>query len=202
MAPTQTTERRRHRFRPEPGRVYRTGELKAWTRNPTRMAKRLVEQGQLQPLAGGLYAAPRTNRFGTMPPAPEAIMDAFLDHTPYVFTGPEYWNALGLGSTALFPLRIVYNTKRSGTFDFGGRRFLLRRVRFPEPPTREWYAVDLIEHRHMVGLDTETLIRRLRDVLSRGDLDPERLLATAKEYATKRTQGLVQSAVEAARSAA
>lgn len=197
-----TSERRRKHFHAEPGRVYRTGELRPWTQNPTRMAKRLVEDGELRPLANGLYAAPRRSRFGDLPPKPEAIMDAFLDRTPYLFTGPEYWNALGLGSTALFPLQIVYNTKRSGEFTLGGRRFLLRRVRFPERATPEWYAVDLIEHRAMVGLDTPTLARRLRDVLGQGRLDPERLDRAAREYGTRATQRLIQEAIKDARAAA
>ena len=46
------------------------------------------------------------------------------------FTGSEHWNALGLGTTAVFPAKLVYNTKRSGEFTLGGRRFLLRRVGF------------------------------------------------------------------------
>lgn len=54
----------------------------------------------------------------------------------------------------------------------------------------------------MVGLDTETLIRRLRHALVRGDFDPECLLRTAEEYGTKRTQDLVRSAIEAAQVAA
>lgn len=166
------------------------------------MAKRLVEHGDLQPLANGLYAAPRKSRFGDLPPKPEAVMDAFLDHTPYLFTGPDYWNALGLGSTALFPLQIVYNTKRSGEFTLGGRKFLLRRVKFPERTTPEWYAVDLIEHRATVGLDTPTLTRRLRDVLRLGRLDAERLTCAAREYGTQATQRLVLEAIRDTQAAA
>jgi hypothetical protein len=55
-------------------------------------------------------------------------MRAFLDGGPFVFTSPERWNALGLGSTAVFAAPLVYNTKRSGAFELGGRRFVLRRV--------------------------------------------------------------------------
>lgn len=194
--------RRQNRVRLKPGRVYRTKDFKAWTKNPTRLAKRLVREGRLTQIAHGLYACPRRNRFGEMPPKPEAIMEAFLDHTPFVFTGPEYWNALGLGSTALFPIQIVYNTKRSGEFDLGGRRFWLRRVKFPENVTREWYAVDLIEHRDMVGLDTETLQKRLYDVVAHEGLEPGRLLDAAREYATKQTESLVSEAVETVRAAA
>lgn len=189
-------ERRRNRFQPEPGCVYRTGDLKQWTKNPTRMAKRLVAQGQFRALAHGLYAAPRQTRFGEVPPRAEAVLDAFLDHTPFVLTGPEYWNALGLGSTALFPKQVVYNTKRSGEFELGGRRFLLRRVRFPARATREWYAVDLVEHRNMVGLETEVLVKRMRNAVAHGQLDRERLRKTAEEYGTRNTRHLVEEALK------
>ena len=47
-------------------------------------------------------------------------MRAFLDGGRFVFTGPERWNALGLGTTALFATPLVYNTRRSGTFELGG----------------------------------------------------------------------------------
>lgn len=196
MEPQPENERRRNRFQPEPGCVYRTGDLRRWTGNPTRMAKRLVAQGQLKPLAQGLYAAPRQTRFGEAPPKVEAVLEAFLDHTPFVLTGPEYWNALGLGSTALFPKQLVYNTKRSGEFDLGGRRFLLRRVAFPARVTREWYAVDLVEHRDTVGLATEVLITRMRNAIGQGGLDRDRLRDTAREYGTRNTQNLVEQALK------
>ena len=41
-------------------------------------------------------------------------MRTFLDGGPFVFTGAERWNALGLVSTAAFAAPLVYNTKRSG----------------------------------------------------------------------------------------
>ena len=192
------TERRQKRFKPVPGRVYRTGDLKRWTRNPTRMAKRLVEQGALRPLAHGLYAAPRKTPFGEAPPTSEAILDAFLDHTRFVFTGPERWNALGLGATALFPKQLVYNTKRSGEFELGGRAFILRRVKFPRQTTPEWSVVDLIEHRDMAGLSDDELLRRLGIALAEGRFDGDRLRHTAEEFGTKATQRMVETALAGA----
>ena len=182
-------------FKPKPGRVYRTAELARWTANPTRLAKRLVQAGELKLLAQGLYAAPRRTHFGEAPPKPEAIMEAFLEGAPHVFTGPEYWNALGLGATALFPAYLVYNTRRTGEFVFGGYHFILRRVKFPRKPTPEWYAVDLIRHRNMVGLGRETLVQRLRLVLDQGKLEPQRLRKMALEFGTKETQQLVDEAI-------
>lgn len=187
-------QRKTKTFRPRPGWVCRTQELSRWTSNPTRLAKRLVDEGQLVRLAHGLYMCPKASRFGTVPPTAKAIMDAFLGNTPYVFTGPEYWNRLGLGSTALFPGHLVYNTKRTGEFDLAGRRFYLRRVRFPKKVTPEWYAIDLIEHRDMVGLEPDLLYRRLRLAVEAGRLNKDRLIETAGEFGTKETQKLVRKA--------
>ena len=48
----------------EPGRVYRTRDLAAWSANAPRLAKRLVRDGALLPLANGLFAYPKRSRFG------------------------------------------------------------------------------------------------------------------------------------------
>src|SRR5258708_14438753 len=130
----------------EPGRVYRTRELSAWGANAPRLAKRLVREGALVQLAHGLFAHPGRGRFGVAPPGDEEFMRAFLDGGPFVFTGPERWNALGLGSTVGFAVPIVYNTKRPRAFKFGRRRFVLRRVAFPPNPPPERYVVDLFEN--------------------------------------------------------
>src|SRR5690606_22111174 len=102
--------------------------------------------GELQPLAHGLFLHPKRGRFGTVPPTNEELMRAFLDGAPLVLTGPAAWNTLGLGTSATFAAQLVYNTKRSGEFLLGGRRFLLRRVAFHKVPSAEWFAVNLFQH--------------------------------------------------------
>ncbi|HTP27233.1 MAG TPA: hypothetical protein VMK12_16470 [Anaeromyxobacteraceae bacterium] len=179
----------------EPGRVYRTRSLTAWGANAPRLAKRLVRQGALVPLAHGLFAHPKRSRFGVVPPTDEELMRGFLDGAPFVFTGPDRWNELGLGTTALFAAPLVYNTKRSGTFEFGGRRFVLRRVAFPERPPREWYAVDLLEHADEAGASRSEVAAALARAVARSSLDGESLRAMAKLYGTKATQALVESAL-------
>jgi hypothetical protein len=142
-------------------------------------------------LAGGLYACPRRSAFGALPPNDEAIIRAFLDGGPFVFTGPDHWNELGLGSTAHFASRLVYNTKRSGEFLFGSKRFVLRRVRFPRVPTPEWFVVDLLEHHRMAGVELEILEANLAAALDLGRFDRTELERSAKRFGTKATQALV-----------
>jgi hypothetical protein len=182
----------------QPGRVYRTRDFEAWSANAARLAKRLVREGKLVPLAHGLFAHEKQSRFGAVPPSDEELMRAFLDETPYVFTGSDRWNALGLGTTGVTAAPIVYNTKRSGAFRFGGRRFVLRRVAFPENPTPEWFVIDLFEHADQAGASRSALAASLSKALSRGVYSRERLLEMSERYATKATRTFVDSAVNAA----
>jgi hypothetical protein len=175
----------------EPGRVYRTGDLRRWSANPTRLASRLVRQGALVPLRHGLYSAPRTSRFGPIPPSDEALLDAFLDGDPWLVTGPPAWNALRLGSTALFAMPLVYNRKRSGMFELGGRRFLLRRVRFPDEVTPEWYVIDLLSHADSAGVSRDVVLESLGRAVAAGRFDRKRLHELACEYATRDIQDRV-----------
>lgn len=181
----------------EPGRVYRTRELAQWSANAPRLAQRLVRNGQLVQLAHGLFAAPRHSRFGEVPPTDEALLRAFLDGEPFVFTGPELWNALGLGTTAVFATPLVYNTKRSGRFTFGGRTFLLRRVAFPEAPPPEWFIVDLFENAEQAAAAREDLQGALKVALHAGKFDRDQLASMATRYGSRSTQALVKSALEA-----
>jgi hypothetical protein len=182
----------------EPGRVYRTRDLAGWSANAPRLAKRLVHDGSLLRLGHGLFAHPKHSRFGVVPPGDEELLRAFLDGSPFVYTGPERWNALGLGSTAMFAVPLVYNTKRTGTFDFGGRRFLLRRVAFPENPPPEWFVVDLLEHAEQAGTSRADVAAALGRALSRRAFDRQRLHEMAERYGTKTTQALVARASEPA----
>jgi hypothetical protein len=182
----------------EPGRVYRTRDLAAWTANPPRLAKRLVSHGALLPLAHGLFACPKRSRFGVVPPTDEELIRAFLDGTPFVFTGPDRWNALGLGSTALFAVPLVYNTKRSGTFDLGGRKFVLRRVAFPENPPVEWFVIDLLEHADQAATSRADVALTLARALSRNAFDRHQLQEMARRYGTRTTQAVVEAAMQTA----
>ncbi|MFT4570737.1 MAG: hypothetical protein ACI8TX_002515 [Hyphomicrobiaceae bacterium] len=181
----------------KPGRVYRTRELGRWSANAPRLAQRLVRDGQLVQLAHGLFAAPRRSRFGAVPPTDEALLRAFLDDEPFVFTGPERWNALGLGTTAVFAMPLVYNTKRSGRFTFGGRQFLLRRVAFPKTPAPEWFVVDLFENAEQAATAREDLRGALEASLRAGKFDRDQLTSMSTRYGSRRTQAFVKSALEA-----
>ncbi len=181
----------------EPGRVYRTRDFSPWAKNSPRLAKRLEQEGVLVRLRNGLFFHPRTSRFGAVPPADDEILNRFLDGSPYVVTGTERWNALGLGTTAAFASSLVYNQKRSGRFTLAGKVFDLRRVSFPEHPPKEWYVVDLFENADRAGASRTDLARALGSALRRGAFDARRLRRMAAEFGSRSTQALIERAIEA-----
>lgn len=123
-------------------------------------------------------------------------MRGFLGGTPFVFTGTERWNSLGLGTTGHFAAPLVYNSKRSGTFDLGGRRFVLRRVAFPKKPTPEWYVVDLFENARSAETSPDALARALRRAVAKGAFDPERLRQASHRFGTRKTRELIERALQ------
>jgi hypothetical protein len=184
------------RFLLRKGHVYRTKDFTRWSANPARFAKRLVRQGRLVQLGQGLFVHPETSKFGFAPPSDEELMRGFLEESPFVFSGPEKWNALGLGSTAMFASPLVYNMKRSGQFTFGGRSFVLRRVKFPEHPTAEWFVVDLLENHRMAGVSLDVLAGGLSKALRDRRFNKVNLVEAAEDFGTKRTRDLVEAVLE------
>ena len=180
------------------GHVYRTRDLMRWGRNASRLARRLLDENRLERLGHGLFTHPRRGRFGTVPPTDEALLRAFLNGKRFVFTGPDRWNPLGLGTTAVHPTPLVYNTKRSGTFEIGGRSFRLRRVAFPKRPSPEWFVVDLFENAEAAGTSREELTDALTRALRRHVFDPQRLREMAAHYGTKATAKRIETALTSA----
>jgi hypothetical protein len=122
-------------------------------------------------------------------------MRSFLDGSPFVFTGPERWNALGLGTTAVHALPLVYNTRRSGLFKLGNRTFRLRRVAFPQPTPAEWFVVDLFEHASEAASSVTDLAAALTRKLRGGAFDPETLGMMARQFGTRTTNALITDAI-------
>jgi hypothetical protein len=181
------------------GRAYRTRDLARWGKNPARLAQRLVREGRLREAAHGLYYAPIPSKFGPAPVSDEVLLRAFLDGEPFLISGPPRWNALGLGSTAMFASTLVYNTQRSGEFMLAGRRFLLRRVYFPKTLSPEWFVVDLLKHHDMAGVARGELVANLVATLRLGRWDVAKLREMAATYGTKATLVVVDECIAEAR---
>jgi hypothetical protein len=185
----------------EAGRAYRTRDLARWGKNPARLAQRLVREGKLREAAQGLYYTPIASKFGPAPVPDSVLLRAFLEGEPFLISGPQRWNALGLGSTAMFAATLVYNTQRTGEFALDGRRFLLRRVYFPKQPSPEWFVVDLLRHHEMAGVALSELRKNLVVALREGRWDADKMREMAKTYGTKATLVLVDTCIAEARTA-
>ena len=98
----------------------------------------------------------------------------------------------------MFAAPLVYNTKRTGSFELGGRKFVLRRVAFPESPPVEWFVVDLLEHADQAGTSRADVAMALARALSRDAFDRPKLQEMARRYGTRATQAVIESAIQTA----
>ncbi len=182
----------------KPGKVYRTMDLEKYGKNAPRLAKRLVGEGRLHPLGRGIFVHRETSKFGALPPSREELMRAYLNGGRFIFSGPEQWNVLNLGSTALFASQLVYNEARSGEVELGGRRFTLRRVAFPQNPAAEYFAIDLIKNHRQAGVSVGRIEKAVSRAVAEGRLKPSELRRSAKRYGRKSTETVVETAISRA----
>lgn len=166
----------------EVNRVYRTRELRAFSANPTRWAKGMVEKGVLRQAAHGLYWLPRMTRWGGSYPRTEELLRAFLGDDLFLITGSDYWNSLDLGTTGLMMITLVYTPHRTGEFRLAGQRYWMRRVSFPRPTPIEWFIVDVFRNYKMIGGDPTLMERLLVRHLQKGRYDKEILAQMLARY--------------------
>lgn len=184
-------------FQPSPGTVYRTRDLLACGQSHARTA-RLVQEGRLRQLQRGLYYAPRRSSFGPVPASEGELLRAYFGDPPYLRTGPSVWNALGLGSSSVEVVPLVYNTTKTGQLELGNRRFELRRASFPQPASAEFFVVDLLDNTSRAGVERAMLLRNLAAAFRAGRFDPLRLREMASMYGTRETQALLEGLVRPA----
>ena len=152
------------------GRVYRREDLAQWSSSVDRHLKTLVDEGNLKKLRYGLYYFPRKLAFGEAPASEHELLQAFLRTDHFVVTSPNLYNQLGLGTTQLYNKRVVYNRKRHGTFELGGRVFHFeRRMNVPRKLSREFLLVDLVNEVDQLAEDRDAVMARVRESASRMD---------------------------------
>ena len=179
-----------------PGRVYRRADLARWSKSVDRHARALVAEGVLQKLRNGLYYYPRVSGFGPVPPDERELVRGFLKEDDFLITSPNAYNALGVGTTQLYKIRVVYNRKRHGRFTLGGQTFDFRRKpRFPRQPTEEFLLVDLLNNLNDLAEDPDTVRQRAR--LKAQSMDPARLRRAARDYGKVATRKFLDQALAA-----
>lgn len=166
----------------KPGTVYRRADLAKWSKSVDRHARELVEEGVLKKLQNGLYYCPKHSLFGTVPADDKQLVKSFLKDDDFLLTSPNAYNALGLGTTQLYNTRVVYNHKRHGVFELGGRKFEFRRKpKFPKKVTEEFLLVDLMNNLQSLAEDQQTLRKKAREKATH--MEKTKLKRAVKQYA-------------------
>src|SRR4030081_2399375 len=177
------------RKRLRPGQVYRREDVARWSNAVDRHLKQLVEEGTLTKLAGGLYAYPKQTVFGKAPAEDDKLVEAFLKDHRFLLVSPNAYNSLGVGTTQLYDKTVVYNHKRHGDFQLGGRKFAFRvKPRFPKSLTREFLLVDLANNLDQLAEAKNEVLKRLMERVVASDTP--RLRRAVREYGNERTKKL------------
>lgn len=177
-----------------PGRVYRREDLAQWSKSVDRHARELLDQGVLTKVRNGLYYCPENSVFGQVPPDDVELVRSFLREDDFLLTSFNAYNALGVGTTQLYNQSIVYNHKRHGVFNLGGRVFEFRRKpRFPKKLTQEFLVVDLLNNLQELAEDEQEVktgaLRKLQD------LSATTMRRAARLYGKVSTRKLVEQAL-------
>ena len=147
----------------QPGRVYRRGDLEPWSNAVDRHLKQLLEDGILVKLSGGLYHYPKKTAFGNAPADDEALVTAFLKDKRFLLTSPNAYNALGVGTTQLYNETVVYNHKRHGRYELGGRVFDFRmKPHVPKSLNEEFLLVDLVNNLERLAENADSVLERVK----------------------------------------
>lgn len=158
---TKVNELKKHLRR---GGVYRRADLARWSNAVDRHLKKLVDTGTLTKLSGGLYYYPKQTAFGAAPADDSALVRAFLKDDRFLLTSPNVYNALGVGTTQLYNETVVYNHKRHGKFNLGGRVFDFRmKPHLPKSLNPEFLLVDLVNNLNELAENKEDVLNRVTD---------------------------------------
>ena len=172
-----------------PGQVYRRVDLEQWSTAVDRHLKQMVEGRILQKLSQGLYYYPEKASFGPVPPEDEKLMRAFLKSDDFLLTSPNLYNSLGVGTTQLYNKRVVYNHKRHGLFELGGKEFDFRlKHKFPKELSEEFLLVDLLNNLNELAEDREDVLRRVKEKILKDS--ESQIRRSVNAYAGERTKTL------------
>ena len=143
----------------QPGRLYRRMDLAHLSKSVDRHIKQLVFMGKLRKLAQGLYYLPKQSKFGPLPPTDDQVVRVILRDNKFLVFSPSSYNSVGLGTTQLYNITLVYNHKRNGVFKFGNRQFHFRvKPHFPKKLTPEFLYVDLLNNLDELAEDRDAVL--------------------------------------------
>lgn len=177
------------------GQVYRRADIAKWSTAADRHLKALVEEGTLRKLSPGVYYYPRQTAFGEAPADEATLIRKFLKDDRFLLTSPNLYNSLGVGTTQLYNSKVVYNHKRHGDFQLGGRTFSFRiKPHFPLKASEAFLLVDLVNHLEQLAEEPQLVLDR---VATKAKAMPVGSMKKAlKAYGTERAKRLLMPVLE------
>ena len=176
------------------GRVYRREDLAKYSKSIDRHLAELVEKGLLIKLSQGLYYAPKMTSFGIAPPDEDELIKAYLKGDDYLVTSPNYYNALGLGTTQLYNTKRIYNHKKHDDVKLGNRVYEFRRKpKFPKKLSNEYVIVDLLNNLKSLAEDQNQIIHNLKNKIK--SLDGVALRRNANRYGSIAARKIIEKLV-------
>ncbi|WP_249219830.1 hypothetical protein [Chitinophaga sp. HK235] len=172
------------------GEVYRRADLAQWSNAVDRHLVMLLKEGLLEKVSAGLYYVPKETVFGVAPPDEKVLVRTFLKDDNFLLTSPNAYNSLGVGTTQLYNKRIVYNHKRHGEFNLGGKEFFFHsKHHFPKKLTPEFLLVDLVNNIDTLAEDKEVLLKNVFAKVT--SMDRKQLKRSLDSYGNVKTKSLL-----------
>ena len=176
----------------KPGGVYRRSDLEYYSSAIDRHLGMLTKDGSLLKLSQGLYYAPKSSKFGLVPPDDDVLVKSFLKDSNFLMVKPNFYNALGLGLTQLYNTTWVYNHKRKGEFKLNGKTFEFKiKSSFPNQLTNEFLLVDLLNNLDALAEDPNKTIRNLPNKIR--TFNAVELMIVTQKYGSGNTKKLLKS---------
>lgn len=142
----------------------------------------------MQKLSRGLYYYPKETAFGLTPPDVKVLVRSFLKDSKFLLTSPNDYNRLGVGTTQLYK-RVVYNKKRHGELELGGRKFFFHiKPRFPKKMTQKFLLVDLVNNLETLTGDTGEVLLKVQNKIK--TFDSVKLSQNVKAYGSLKAKKL------------
>jgi hypothetical protein len=149
----------------------------------------LLKDGSLKKLSQGLYYHPKQSAFGVTPPDEQDIVKGFLKDNRFLIISPNSYNSLGVETTQLHNIKIVYNHKRHGEITLGNKPFLFQvKHHFPKTATPEFLLVDLVNNIDRLAEDNRSILDKALEKAQQ--FNATKLKHAVKNYGTLKTQRL------------
>ncbi|MBU6159002.1 MAG: hypothetical protein KGP35_08225 [Bacteroidetes bacterium] len=173
------------------GQMYRRSDLEYYSSAIDRHLSMLTKEGSLIKLSQGLYYAPKSSKFGVIPPDDHVLVASFLKDNDFLIVKPNIYNSLGLGLTQLYNTTWVYNHKRKGEIKLNGKTFEFKiKTSFPGELTKEFLLVDLLNNLDELAEDQTQVLKRLPDHLQ--SFNTDELMKATQQYGTGKTKQLLK----------